>query len=93
MHQLAKFGFILAAAALFCWATPVLADGPTVPYKDHASGEVDTLGGTYPTFTQTYSGTSAEQIPGLLSVYYPACGTECSTRRMAWTAMRRRSSG
>jgi hypothetical protein len=57
MYQRAKFGFILAAAALFCWANPVLADGPTVPYKDHASGEVDTLSGTYPSFTQTYSAT------------------------------------
>jgi hypothetical protein len=56
MYRLAKFGFILTAAALLCWAAPTLA-GPTVPYKDHASGEVDTLGGTYPTFTQTYSAT------------------------------------
>jgi hypothetical protein len=55
MYRLAKFGLTLTAAALFCWPAPVLADGPTVPYKDHLSGQVTVLGGSYPTFTQSYS--------------------------------------
>jgi hypothetical protein len=37
MYRLATFGLILTAAALLCWPAPVLA-GPTVPYKDKASG-------------------------------------------------------
>jgi hypothetical protein len=43
MFRLAKLGFILTAAALLCWAAPTLA-GPTVPYKDHASGTAEVTG-------------------------------------------------
>jgi hypothetical protein len=37
MYRLAKFGFILAAAALSCWPAASLADH-NVAYRDHASG-------------------------------------------------------
>jgi hypothetical protein len=55
MYRVINFGLILTAAALLCRTAPVLADGPTVPYKDHLSGQVTDLGGGYPTFTQSYS--------------------------------------
>jgi hypothetical protein len=48
MYQLTKFGVvILTAAALSCWPAPVLA-GPTVPYKDHASGTAEVIGVIHP---------------------------------------------
>jgi hypothetical protein len=37
MYRLAKFGFILTAAALSCWPAAALADH-NVAYMDHASG-------------------------------------------------------
>jgi hypothetical protein len=50
VYQLTKFSVvILTGVALLCWAAPTLA-GPTVPYKDHASGQAVVTGGTFPTF-------------------------------------------
>jgi hypothetical protein len=54
MYQLTKIGaVILTAAALAGWLVPALA-GPTVPYRGHGTGVVDSFDRT--TFIQTLHG-------------------------------------
>ena len=43
MYQLTKCGAVTLTAAVFtCWLVPALA-GPTVPYRGHGTGVVDSF--------------------------------------------------